>query len=45
MNKIEAVEFIKDKRVTVVGFQKSALDIAAQVSKTNGSVSTKSIRV
>ncbi|CAA3007797.1 probable flavin-containing monooxygenase 1 [Olea europaea subsp. europaea] len=36
MNKIEAVEFIKDKRVTVVGFQKSALDIAAQVSKTNG---------
>ncbi|KAL2538047.1 putative flavin-containing monooxygenase 1 [Forsythia ovata] len=36
MNKIQALEFIKDKRVTVIGFQKSALDTAAQVSKTNG---------
>ncbi|KAL0440503.1 UNVERIFIED_CONTAM: putative flavin-containing monooxygenase 1 [Sesamum latifolium] len=36
MDKVEAEKFIENKRVTVVGFRKSALDIAAQIARTNG---------
>ncbi|KAL0352502.1 UNVERIFIED_CONTAM: putative flavin-containing monooxygenase 1 [Sesamum calycinum] len=36
MDKVEAEKLVENKRVTVVGFGKSALDIAAQIAKTNG---------
>nr|XP_043631543.1 probable flavin-containing monooxygenase 1 [Erigeron canadensis] len=36
MSTSHAADFIKDKRVTIVGFQKSAIDIAVEVAKTNG---------
>ncbi|KAK4428352.1 putative flavin-containing monooxygenase 1 [Sesamum alatum] len=36
MDKVEAQKLVENKRVTVVGFRKSALDIAAQIAQTNG---------
>ena len=32
----EASEFIKEKRVTVIGLRKSAVDVAAEVATKNG---------
>ncbi|KAM7521303.1 hypothetical protein LguiB_020265 [Lonicera macranthoides] len=36
MDNGSASEFIKDKRVTIIGFQKSAVDVAAEVADKNG---------
>lgn len=36
MDKIQASKFTENKRVTVVGFQKSALDTAAEIARNNG---------
>jgi dimethylaniline monooxygenase (N-oxide forming) len=36
MGTAEATELIKERRVTVVGFMKSALDIAAECASING---------
>lgn len=36
MDKFQASKFTENKRVTVVGFQKSALDTAAEIAKNNG---------
>lgn len=38
MNRDHVAELVKERQVTVVGFQKSALDIAAEVSKWNGTL-------
>lgn len=35
-----AVNFTKDKKVVVVGFQKSAVDIASEISMRNGNPET-----
>lgn len=36
MGNVKAVEFIRGKRVTIIGSQKTALDIAAECANANG---------
>ncbi|XP_009606847.1 probable flavin-containing monooxygenase 1 [Nicotiana tomentosiformis] len=36
MGSIHATKLVKDKRVAVIGFQKSAIDLAAEVARLNG---------
>ncbi|KAA8537419.1 hypothetical protein F0562_026894 [Nyssa sinensis] len=36
MSDNDAAQFIKEKMITVIGFQKSALDVATEVAKRNG---------
>lgn len=36
MGSVNATAIVKDKRVTVIGFQKSAIDLAAEVARLNG---------
>lgn len=36
MDNLKALEFIKRKRITIIGSQKSALDIAAECANING---------
>lgn len=42
MEKIKAAKFTENKRVVVVGFQKSAVDTAAEIAKNNGKNCPKS---
>lgn len=39
MGSIRATKLVKDKRVAVIGFQKSAIDLAAEVARLNGTSS------
>lgn len=41
MDNIDAANLIRDKKIAVVGFQKSALDIAMECSSANGQLHIK----